>query len=902
MTDEQTIGELEPIVTLLPAALIEIEQANESFSATLQQLITLAGNPLTTKGDLMSFSTLAVRLPVGTDGQRLEADSSKTTGLNWVTPGATGIASINADTTAAQIIAAGTGLSISDVGATHTLSLNAALADLSDVTAKTGTGTTVVMNTSPTIVTPTIASFVNSVHSHLNAIGGGTITEAAISDLQAYWLDATTNTGTNKTLNSFTNNISADELHVEIRNESGGTINKGDLVFVSGYSVGQDLPLVSLADSSSISTMPSFGIVESTSIANNANGDVLIAGRIAGVDTSAFTAGDVLYVSNAGTTGNTITATKPTGTDLIEIIGEVLRSHATLGVIEIDLTHVEDLPNVAVHDLSMGGLNLTNVVIVTPTIASFVNSTHSHLNAAGGGTLTATAISDFDTEVSNNSSVVANTAKVTNATHTGDVTGATALTIANAAVDIIMLSATGTPSSSNFLRGDNTWATPGGSGDMVLADIQVVTGLKTFNDTKFALRNVADTFNGSFVNTNTADRIYTLPDIAGTVMLNLVEDTSPQLGGDLDANGFNIALDAGDRLLFEGSAGDSYIGYDVGLTGILIVAEGVDQIEFDSATMTFLNSLNINGENLQNVEFVASSGTEATSGFIRMVNDTGLKWRNAGGSGNFEFKLNASDQFVADAPFISPTFITPALGTPASGTIDLANVTITGSVAEFNTALQSETFAYIGVANAWGTLNQNIAATGKWQEAGIPISPIGTQQFTVRADAMVPGLTTGSNAPTVEEFGAENITVPIIVFPDGSDTTAWYEWDPPENWDGGTIKIRYKWTRRDDEVTPESRTVNFIFAAFAYGNNDPIGGALIETPQNVTDTTDSTAAENKLYESAQTAAITIAGTPADSDSIFIKITRDDSAGTMTGDALLLSINIEYTIDAGTSSG
>ena len=63
-----------------------------------------------------------------------------------------------------------------------------------------------------------------------------------------------------------------------------------------------------------------------------------------------------------------------------------------------------------------------------------------------------------------NSAITANTAKVTNAitTHTGDVTGAAALTIAVDAVDIPMLSATGTPSSTTFLRGDNSWAVPPG--------------------------------------------------------------------------------------------------------------------------------------------------------------------------------------------------------------------------------------------------------------------------------------------------------------------------------------------------------------------------------------------------------------------------------------------------------
>jgi len=59
------------------------------------------------------------------------------------------------------------------------------------------------------------------------------------------------------------------------------------------------------------------------------------------------------------------------------------------------------------------------------------------------------------------SAITANTAKVTNATHTGDVTGSTVLTIATDAVDIPMLSATGTAGSTTFLRGDNTWATAG---------------------------------------------------------------------------------------------------------------------------------------------------------------------------------------------------------------------------------------------------------------------------------------------------------------------------------------------------------------------------------------------------------------------------------------------------------
>jgi len=64
------------------------------------------------------------------------------------------------------------------------------------------------------------------------------------------------------------------------------------------------------------------------------------------------------------------------------------------------------------------------------------NSTDATLLARANhtGTQLASTISDFATAVAATAAVTANTAKVTNATHTGDVTGATALTIASDAV------------------------------------------------------------------------------------------------------------------------------------------------------------------------------------------------------------------------------------------------------------------------------------------------------------------------------------------------------------------------------------------------------------------------------------------------------------------------------------
>ncbi len=81
------------------------------------------------------------------------------------------------------------------------------------------------------------------------------------------------------------------------------------------------------------------------------------------------------------------------------------------------------------------------------------------------------------------------------------------------------------------------WIALAGGGDMVLSANQVVTGLKTFEDATFALENVAGTFSATFTNTITANRVFTLPDAAGTIALTanklsvFAATTSAELAG-----------------------------------------------------------------------------------------------------------------------------------------------------------------------------------------------------------------------------------------------------------------------------------------------------------------------------------------------------------------------------------
>ena len=128
-----------------------------------------------------------------------------------------------------------------------------------------------------------------------------------------------------------TTSIDTDVLLLSVHNQSGATINKGDVVYVSGtHSSGK--PIIQLADNNGSNTYPAIGLVHAD-IANGADGNVIISGQLANVDTSSFSAGDALYLHS---TAGELTTTRPTAaTEKVQKVGLVTRSHASNGSILI---------------------------------------------------------------------------------------------------------------------------------------------------------------------------------------------------------------------------------------------------------------------------------------------------------------------------------------------------------------------------------------------------------------------------------------------------------------------------------------------------------------------------------------------------------------------------------------
>jgi hypothetical protein len=149
---------------------------------------------------------------------------------------------------------------------------------------------------------------------------------------------SSTTTLTNKTLASFTNQVDADDVHIQVRNDSGGTLTKGTPVYVTGYNVGQNLVTVGAADASVAGTMPAIAVMQED-VANNATGAAVGYGAITGIDTSAFSVGDVLYVSE---TAGALTDTAPSDPAITQPIGVVLRSDASDGVLTVRVFALND--------------------------------------------------------------------------------------------------------------------------------------------------------------------------------------------------------------------------------------------------------------------------------------------------------------------------------------------------------------------------------------------------------------------------------------------------------------------------------------------------------------------------------------------------------------------------------
>lgn len=177
---------------------------------------------------------------------------------------------------------------------------------------------------------------------------------------------------------------SSERIQIVVRNSTGSTLSKGQVVYLSGATGNRPNALLAKADAEATSSK-TIGIVIAD-IPNNTDGQIAVNGTLHDLDTSAFTAGDVLWLS-ATTAGGVVANTPPAEPNHTVFIGYVAKAHPTQGRVvlaiqngyELDELHGVQITSVADLDTlyydSATGLwkNRVGISVKAPTGSGATN-------------------------------------------------------------------------------------------------------------------------------------------------------------------------------------------------------------------------------------------------------------------------------------------------------------------------------------------------------------------------------------------------------------------------------------------------------------------------------------------------------------------------------------------------
>ena len=334
----------------------------------------------------------------------------------------------------------------------------------------------------------------------------------------------------------------ATELQFTALNSTGSTITKGSPVYVSGHTTETQ---VADADNSSASTMPAFGIAKDD-ILNGATGTIVLAGEITGINTSSFTVGDELYVG----TGGALTATKPTGTALIQKVAKVTKAAASGEILVTGAGRTNDLPNLPDGNIWIGdssGVPQDKTLTAGTNVTITEDATTVTIAATGAGG--ASALDDL-TDVTITGTPGAGELLINNAT-TGQFVNATLtagsnVTITEADGSITIASSAGGATDLNGLTDVTITGTPGAG--------EVLINNATSGDFENAtLTAAAD----GFLRITNADAQITLGAGQGTELQYTIQSTAVSAAGEVEGSvvkfGTTTGLTAGSVYVWNGT-------------------------------------------------------------------------------------------------------------------------------------------------------------------------------------------------------------------------------------------------------------------------------------------------------------------------------------------------------------
>lgn len=185
---------------------------------------------------------------------------------------------------------------------------------------------------------------------------------------------------------------------------------------------------------------------------------------------------------------------------------------------------------------------------------------------------------------------------------------------------------------------------------------------------------------------------------------------------------------------------------------------------------------------------------------------------------------------------------------------------------------------------------------GALKQATVASLGTGKHAVPVMAAAMVPSFSGGCAALAQIASAANQPDIVSLDFDATTQEYAQFAIPMPKGWNEGTLTFKPIWSHA---ATATNFGVVWSLQAVAISDDDSIATAY-GTAQTSTDTGGTT---NDLYVGPESAAITVAGSPATEDVVHFRVSRvtSDGSDTMAIDARLHGIVLFLTTDANTDA-
>ena len=299
------------------------------------------------------------------------------------------------------------------------------------------------------------------------------------------------------------------------------------------------------------------------------------------------------------------------------------------------------------------------------------------------------------------------------------------------------------------------------------------------------------------------------------------------------------------------------------------------------------------------VQLKAASGSGATVTFATTDKAHKIVYLDgvATNTGVYDTGFGSGDVTLTGTQTLTnKTLTAPKIGTSILDTNgnELFLLTATGSAVNELTYANAATgngptFTASGETNV--DININPKGTGVLKSGTAAVKIAGKESIWVPANAMYGATTNPPDAAQVETT-ALRPDMKVLDFDAGTDQFAQFSVAFPKSWNEGTVTYQVYWA----PASTNTGDCIFGFQGVSCGDNDTIDVAY-GTAITVTDAGIGTLEDQQV--TAESSAVTIAGSPAVDQLTYFQLYRDANAGgdTFSADARVLGVKIFYTTDA-----